>query len=449
MTRSRLSAVVGACALIATAAAAAADNFPDVIELPTGWRPEGIEAGPQHTLYVGSIPAGAVRQIDARTGANFTLVQPTPGRSATGLEYDRKGERLFVSGGGTGAAYVYDARTGAPIADYLLTPAAPRFINDNVLTKDAVYFTDSQRPWLYRLPLGADGALPAASAVQTIPLSGDYVHTAGVNNLNGIVATPNGKTLIAVQSNTASLLKIDPGTGVADRIELTGGDATNGDGLLLEGNDTLYVVQNRLNRVAIVQLADDLGSGTVVGFLTSPSFRRADHDRQAERALLPAERALRRPDAGRAALPGGRVGLDLLVQADQVPVGRAQHREPAAGDVDDARLGVAVRDLGLADGRERAVGDLAERRRSAGDERAVRLLDVVDAPEHEGVVDPRQRREAEPDVVAAERREVVAGEQRAVAEQLGPRGDGRLEITCGEDDVREAVEHCSHSSRRF
>ena len=272
MTRSRLSAVVGACALIATAAAAGADTFPDVIQLPTGWRPEGIEAGPQHTLYVGSLAAGAVRQVDARTGASFTLVQPTPGRAATGLEYDRKGERLFVSGGGTGAAYVYDARTGAPIADYLLTPAAPRFINDNVLTRDAVYFTDSQRPWLYRLPLGADGSLPAPSAVQTIPLSGDYVHTPGVNNLNGIVATPNGKTLIAVQTSTASLLKIDPSTGIADRIELTGGDATNGDGLLLEGDDTLYVVQNRSNRVEIVDLADDLGSGTVVGFLTHPAF---------------------------------------------------------------------------------------------------------------------------------------------------------------------------------
>jgi sugar lactone lactonase YvrE len=270
MTRSRLSAVAGAFALIVVAAAAAS-SFPDVIPLPTGWRPEGIEAGRQHTLYVGSIPTGAVRQIDARTGENFTLVQPTTGRSATGLEYDRRNERLFVSGGGTGQAYVYDAKTGAPIADYLLTPAAPRFINDNVLTKDSVYFTDSQRPWLYRLPLGHRGALPAASEVETIPLSGDYAHVAGVNNLNGIVATANGKTLIAVQSSTASLFKIDPATGVADRIELTGGDATNGDGLLLEGR-TLYVVQNRLNRVAVVQLAPDLGSGTVVRHLTHPAF---------------------------------------------------------------------------------------------------------------------------------------------------------------------------------
>jgi hypothetical protein len=126
------------------------------------------------------------------------------------------------------------------------------------------------RPWFYRLPLGHDGALPAASGVQTIPLSGDYVHQPGFN-LNGIVATPNGKALIAVQTSTASLLKIDPETGVADTIELTGGDATNGDELLLEGQ-TLYVVQNQLNRVAVVHLGPDFASGTVLGHLTHPAF---------------------------------------------------------------------------------------------------------------------------------------------------------------------------------
>jgi hypothetical protein len=298
MTRSRLTPIVGAFALIVVAAASAAAPFPDVIELPTGWRPEGIEAGREHTLYVGSIPTGAVRQIDARTDElaedgfpGFTLVQPTTGRSATGIEYDKKHERLFVAGGGTGQAYVYDALTGAPIEDYLLTPLTPtvtqRFINDTVLTKDAVYFTESRQPWFYRLPLDKDGTLPADSDVQKIELKGDYVHTAGVNNLNGIVATPNGKTLIAVQSNTRSLFKIDPLTGFADLIELTGGDAMNGDGLLLEGT-TLYVVQNQLNRVAIVELAEDLGSGTIVGHLTNPNLRvPTTIDRQAGRLYLP------------------------------------------------------------------------------------------------------------------------------------------------------------------
>jgi hypothetical protein len=269
MTRSRLALAVGGLALL-LAAAAAAKSFPDVIQLPSGWRPEGVEAGKGHSLYVGSLAAGAVRQVDARTGQSFTLVQPTPGRSATGLELDRNGKRLFVAGGGIGQAYVYDAKTGATRAVYQLTPAAPRFINDAVLTRDAVYFTDSNRPWLYRLPLTGPKALPSAADVQTIQLSGDYVHQPGFN-LNGIEATQDGRTLIGVQSNTATLFKIDARTGFADKIELTGGDATNGDGLLLEGR-TLYVVQNQSNQVAVVKLAPDLASGTVVRHLTDPAF---------------------------------------------------------------------------------------------------------------------------------------------------------------------------------
>jgi hypothetical protein len=296
MTRSRLTAVLGALALVVVAAAAA-KSFPEIIQLPNGWRPEGIEAGRNHTLYVGSIPTGAIRQIDARTGESFTLVQPIAGRSATGLEYDKRGERLFVAGGGTGQAYVYDAESGAPLADYLLTPDAPRFINDVVLTRDAVYFTDSMRPWLYRLSLGRRGALP--SEAETIPLSGDYVHQPGLN-LNGIEATRDGRTLTAVQTSTASLFKIDAATGVADRIELTGGDGdvAFGDGLLLEGR-TLYVVQNRLNRVAVIRLSRDLGEGTIVGYLTHPALDvPTTIDRVAGRLYLPNARfGIPEPDA--------------------------------------------------------------------------------------------------------------------------------------------------------
>jgi sugar lactone lactonase YvrE len=288
MTRSRLIALLGVATFVVVAAAAA-KPFPDVIELPIGWRPEGIEAGRAHTLYVGSIPTGAVRQIDARTGDQFTLVQPTAGRAAIGLEYDRKHERLFVAGGGTGQAFVYDAETGAPLAAYTLTPAppGPTFINDVVLTKRAVYFTDSRQPVVYRLPLDKKGELPAQSDLETIPLGGDYVHGSG-NNLNGIVATKHGDKLIAVQSNAATLHKIDPATGVTDAIEITGGDAgTNGDGLLLEGA-TLYVVQNQLNRVAVVELAKDLGSGVLREHLTSPNFRvPTTIDRQHNRLYLP------------------------------------------------------------------------------------------------------------------------------------------------------------------
>jgi streptogramin lyase len=283
MSRSRLIAVVGALALVAVAAATA-KSIPDVIALPNGWRPEAGAAGRGHTLYVGSLAAGAVRQIDVRTGKSFTLVQPTPGRVAAGVEYDRRGDRLFVAGGATGQAYVYDAKSGSALAAYQL--GTPAFVNDVVRTKDAVYLTDSQQPWLYRLPLGDDGALPPQSAVQKVPVTGDYVHQSGFN-LNGIVATKNGKTLIAVQSNTASLFTIDPATGVAHKIALSGGDVAFGDGLLLEGR-TLYVVQNQLNRVAVVRLAPDLASGAIVDHLTHPALDVPTAiDRVGDRLYLP------------------------------------------------------------------------------------------------------------------------------------------------------------------
>ena len=103
----------------------------------------------------------------------------------------------------------------------------------------------------------------------TIPLSGDYVHVAGQFNLNGIVATPDGKTLIAVQSISRKLLTIDPSTGVAATIDLGGYDLSNGDGLLLHGR-TLYVVQNRDNKVAVFELSPDLSTATFVRAITDP-----------------------------------------------------------------------------------------------------------------------------------------------------------------------------------
>jgi hypothetical protein len=45
----------------------------------------------------------------------------------------------------------------------------------------------------------------------------------------------------------------------------------NGDGILLSGK-ILYVVQNRLNEVAVIDLATDLSSGEVVTRLTDPDF---------------------------------------------------------------------------------------------------------------------------------------------------------------------------------
>ncbi|MGE5463341.1 MAG: YncE family protein, partial [Syntrophothermus sp.] len=145
--------------------------FPDVIPLPNGFQPEGIASGNGTTFYVGSIPTGAIYRGDFRTGEGEILVESQPGRSAIGLKFDPRSGLLFVAGGSTGKAFVYDARTGDLVAELQLS-TEPSFINDVVVTRDAAYFTNSFQPVLYRVPLDRNGW--PTSEVETLPLGGDY-----------------------------------------------------------------------------------------------------------------------------------------------------------------------------------------------------------------------------------------------------------------------------------
>jgi sugar lactone lactonase YvrE len=251
------------------APATAAERFPAVIPLPPGFQPEGIAGGPGTTFYVGSIPTGAVWVGSARTGTVRPLVEPRDGRAAIGLELDRHG-RLFVAGGPTGRAFVYEAATGEDLGAYDLA-TAPTFVNDVVVTRRAAYFTDSQRQVLHVLRLGPRGALP--SAAETLPLTGDlqYDDDPSTFELNGIAATRGGRTLFTVQSSTGKLFRVDARTGSTDEVRLRGGDLANGDGLLLRGR-TLYAVQNQLNRIAVVRLSRSGRSGRIVAHVEDPDF---------------------------------------------------------------------------------------------------------------------------------------------------------------------------------
>ena len=248
---------------------ASADSFPEVIPLPNGFAPEGIASGKGTTFYVGSIPTGAVYRGDFRTGEGDVLVDPQAGRSAIGLKYDPRSGLLFVAGGMTGYAYVYDAESGENHAEIQLS-TAPSFINDVTLTQNAAFFTNSFQAVIHRLALSRNG-IPT-SDVETIPLGGEYQFTPGAFNANGIAATPNGKTLIIVNSTEGALYRVNPETGHAVRIDLDGGSVPFGDGILLRGK-TLYVVQNQLNQVAVVELRSDFREGTIVDTISSPLFR--------------------------------------------------------------------------------------------------------------------------------------------------------------------------------
>lgn len=244
-------------------------TFPTRIELPDGFQPEGIAIGPGAFAYFGSRLDGDIFRADLRTGEGRVISQG-PGTPSVGVKTDGKG-RLFVSGGVAGDARVVDTRTGEVLASYQFADPAegPTFVNDVVLTMGAAWFTDSRRPVLYKVPL-RHGRLPAPEEVGNLSLTGDLVFGEG-NNSNGIAPTPDGRSLLVVQSNTGLLFRVDPRTGVTKQVDLGETVLTNGDGLLVQGR-TLYAVLNRLNQVAVLRLDRDGDSGRLVKLLTDPDF---------------------------------------------------------------------------------------------------------------------------------------------------------------------------------
>ena len=260
----------------------AKDRKPAVIELPQNFSPEGITTAKRHTFFVGSRTTGAIYRGNLRTGEGDILVEGGPDvagddRAATGLKVDRYG-RLFASGADSKHIRVYDARTGDQLRDYFAGDDAG-FINDVIVTRRGAYLTDSNNAWLYFIPFGEQGEL---GALARIPLGGDYVNGAGFN-ANGIEAARGGKSLIVVKSNTGELFEVDAATGVADRIEVTGGDGEliNADGLLLKGRK-LYVVENRddpdpsaagVGVISVVKLGRNLSSGRIAGTIHSELFQ--------------------------------------------------------------------------------------------------------------------------------------------------------------------------------
>jgi sugar lactone lactonase YvrE len=248
--------------LISSGAASivSASEFPSVIVLPGATSAEGIASGIGSTFYAGDLQTGDVFRGDLRSGAVELFIDAPDGRMAFGLKADVRHGLLFVAGGFTGQAYVYDLETGADLGTLQLGAV----INDVVVTNDAAWFTDSALPRLYRIPIAPGGS------ASTIVVSGPAADVSGFINLNGITATPNGKTLIVSHSGLGAIFTVDPNTGASASI--VGVPLPTVDGILLE-DGRLYAAQIFLNQIAQINLSPDLSSGTVETVITSPSFQ--------------------------------------------------------------------------------------------------------------------------------------------------------------------------------
>jgi hypothetical protein len=240
---------------------------PTRIDLPDGWQPEGITTDGDR-LYVGSLADGALWKANPHTGKGRILARGRTGRVAVGVEYDAWHDLIWVAGGDTNTIRAHSARTGRVRATYRFPSVSPRFLNDLVVTRVGVYATDSRNQELAVVPFRKDGSLRRPRAARTLPLTGALVYADGFN-LNGIVRSKG--RLLAVQSNTGTLFRINKRTGVTRALDLGGYLLSNGDGLEIR-RDRLFVVRNQANLVAVLDLDRRLTRGTLLRELTSPDF---------------------------------------------------------------------------------------------------------------------------------------------------------------------------------
>ncbi len=260
------------------AAAALQSPALDRYDLPaTVTFPEGIAHDPAAgTIYTASAVTGTLIRLNLKTRAS-EVVAPAgtlvPGGetktfpAVLGMKLDGT-NRLWIAGGRSGKIFVLEAKSGKVLKQFEVPDPSKSLINDVAIVGNSAYFTDTVVPTLWRVTTkGSDiGALEPWLDFSGTPLQ--YFDGA---NLNGIAATPDGRSLIVVQMGKGLLFKIDLTSKAVTPIDTAGEDLTGADGLVLDGR-TLYVVRQTAVEIATVQLSADLAKGTVTTRFKNPAL---------------------------------------------------------------------------------------------------------------------------------------------------------------------------------
>jgi hypothetical protein len=258
--------------------------WPDLIPIAVGLEPEGIEMGKGTDFFVGAdcwsgnlANAGAIYQGNLVTGEGRIIVPPT-GKPIAGLSYDARTDYLYAatgfSSGFSGPWWeqgvkVYAATSGRLLGEIIFGDDI--VANDVLVTEKAVYCTDSVSTTLYKIPLEDDGKI-FSSSFEKIEMTGFVMDPSGFN-ANGLVGDFDGRQLVIVNITTGVLYLVDTETGAASPIVVEGEERVfpDGDGLYMEGR-TLYIMQNFSQKIAVVELSEDLTQGTFVTNLVSDQF---------------------------------------------------------------------------------------------------------------------------------------------------------------------------------
>lgn len=242
-------------------------NRPNVYTLPgADVFPEGI-AIKGRTFFVSSTTDGTIFRGDTRQAALAPFAAGGADGRTTAIGLDVSGRRLFVAGGATGRAWVLSTIDGSTLKMLDSNPSGnPTFLNDVDVARGFAYFTDSQRPIIFR-------AATSGAAIGDLEPWLDLTGTAFVQqpgfNANGITSLDGGRLLAIVQSNTGKLFTIDTRTKAVREIDLGGRTLVNGDGLEAHGS-RLFVVRNADNQIVEVKLRRNRREGRIGRTITSP-----------------------------------------------------------------------------------------------------------------------------------------------------------------------------------
>lgn len=227
------------------------DIFPEGIAFRESTGDFFVSSTTDGTIYRGNIEDSGDAEVFLPGGQDGRT-------SAVGMTVDEQG-RLFIAGRRTGQVFIYDADDGRFIQSFS-NERENTLVNDAVAAPDGdVYITDSFSAVLYRVSENDEGVF---AFEVFIDFDSTPIQYRNGFNLNGIVVTADGSFLIAVQTNSGNLFRIDSESREILRIDLGNATLTTGDGLVLDGQ-TLYAVRNEPGDVVPVELSEGFDSGIV------------------------------------------------------------------------------------------------------------------------------------------------------------------------------------------
>jgi len=241
---------------------------------PGGSTFEGIGTDQRSgVFYVSEVSGGEIHRgtLDKPATAEWLAGDGTDGRyTAVGVTVDAEG-RIYIAGGSNSSdhpgepdLWVYSS-TGQLLAA-LRTGVEGAFLNDVAIGPDgSAYVTDSTTPRVFKVSEGTTGWSMSLwkDASADIAVAGGF-------NLNGIVATPDRRALLAVQSNTGQLWRFDLRTRAVAEVAVTRADLTTGDGLIIRGRE-VTAVRNFAHQLTTVRFDQSWTRATLVSETATPA----------------------------------------------------------------------------------------------------------------------------------------------------------------------------------